>query len=74
MEVKIVRLEVIESWSGIYKSLQPPDANNDEVDGSEWLGQLSEWIGDNGRDIYDAHHLFTTFDFFCALQVYLKCQ
>jgi len=62
IEVRMVRLEVIESWSGIYASLQPRDWDSDVIDGGAYLGQLGRWVEAHDRDAYDAIHLLTRRD------------
>jgi len=59
IEVQMVRLEIIETWSGVYKSLQPPDWYYSSIDGNAYLGQLDSWVEDNNRYAYDAIHLMT---------------
>jgi len=59
IEVRLVRLEVIEVWSGIYKSLQPADWKNELVDSNAYWEQLLRWVEDNNRNAYDAIHLLT---------------
>eukprot|EP01083_Nonionella_stella_P110557 323615_1 len=63
IDIKLVRLEVVESWSGDYRSLRPDDYDRSEVDCSDYKSDVfKEWIVDEDRNKYDVHQIWTHYD------------
>eukprot|EP01083_Nonionella_stella_P023193 64119_1 len=60
IDIKLVRLEVVESWSGDYRSLRPDDYSSSKIDCSDYKSDIfKEWLVDEDRNKWDAHQLWT---------------
>eukprot|EP01083_Nonionella_stella_P023191 64111_1 len=60
IDIRLVRFEVIESWSGDYRSLRPDDYSSSKIDCSDYKSDIfKEWLVDEDRNKWDAHQLWT---------------
>eukprot|EP01083_Nonionella_stella_P032153 87988_1 len=63
IDIVLVRLEVVESWSGDYRSLRPDDYDRSEVNCYDYKSdKFSDWLSDENRNKYDVHQIWTNYD------------